>query len=306
MSAWSSRINRVVAIAALAAAPFVAQADAYYASFANQGVFGLGRYPLTPNSFGTAIGYAGANPHDLTIAGNQLYWLDGNSIYRANLDGSNRVQFQSFGIAPTGLEVDFANSFYYASFANQGVFGLGRYPLTPNSFGTAIGYAGANPHDLTLAGDQFYWLDGTGVYRSNLDGSSRTLFQSFGIAPLSLEVDAAAGFYYATFANQDVFGIGRYPLVPNSFGTAIGYGGSGNVEEITLAGGQLWWLDGTQIYRADPDGSGRTVFQTFGISPVSLAVDVAVAVVPEPPTWLLAALSLPLLAWRFRHAGREG
>ena len=85
---------------------FAAEASAanLYVGFNTPFDNNIGIYPLVPNAFGTTFANA-TNPQDLTIAGGKLYWIDGDSVLDANLDGTGLSTLQTFGVAPTSIEV---------------------------------------------------------------------------------------------------------------------------------------------------------------------------------------------------------
>ena len=275
----------------------VLNASLLYTSFAGQGNSSLGVYPLALNASGTAIGSFLSAPHDMKVAGGFLYFLDGLTLYRSNLDFSNLTKFNTFGKAPTSLEVDAVNSSYYLSFDTGGVSSLGLYPLLPSIGGIAIGSPFfSNPHGMEVAGGFLYFLDGNSVYRSNLDGSNLTTFIALGDAPISLEVDAANNHYYLSFAGSGPSSLGVYPLAPHMGGLAIGSIALSGPHDMNVADGYLYFLDGGSVFRANLDGSNRTLFHSFLVSPTSMEIFVDAAVAsPEPGTWLMLLTGVSLL-----------
>ncbi len=89
--------------------------------------------------------------------------------------------------------------------------------------------------------------------------------------------------------------IGQYPLVPNAYGTVFATA-STNVEDLTIAGQSLYWIDGNDVMTANLDGSGLSVLRQFGYTPASIAVyDPTSQTVPEPASVSLVTMSLVLL-----------
>lgn len=284
-----------------------ANASGYYVTFPNIVGIGIAEYPFVPNAPGVPIGSSSdVAPHDIALAGGYLYWLDGTSVYRSNPDGTGRTTFQTFGVAPQSLVIDVGHSNYYASFTGFGAADIDLYPLVPNASGMFIGSSGmVSPHELTLAGGQLYWLDGGGVFRSNLDGTGAATFNTFLQSPLSLAIDAANMDYYLSFSGLGAFDLDQFPLTPNALGSPIGQPTDLAPHDLTVAGGYLWWLDGASVYRSDLNGANRVLFNTFGITPIGLAVDAPAPpppAVPEPGTLPLVFAGAMAMLW---SAGRR-
>ena len=184
------RLITALICASLAVTARSAQAGEWFASFNQPGSNSIVQYPLVPNTFGVQIATP-TNPQDLTLAGNKLYWIDGNNVDISNLDGSDLMTLEAFGISPTSIAVDSTNNAWYASFNQPGSNSIVQYPLIPNTFGVQI-VAPTNPQDLTLAGGKLYWIDGKDVDFSNLDGSGLTTLETFGISPTSIAVNDPA------------------------------------------------------------------------------------------------------------------
>jgi hypothetical protein len=176
----------------------------YFASFGGA-TQDIGAYPISPMAWGSYFAGTGTSAHDLTVAGNQLFWVEGENIWEENVDGTGKTLLQTFGIDPVSLAVDAASGMYYASFGGT-TNDIGVYPISPMAWGSYFTGTGTGAHDLTIAGDQLFWLEGDNVWEQNLDGSDKTLLQTFGIAPTSLAVFIPA----------------PDPVDPNEPGTAMG------------------------------------------------------------------------------------
>jgi hypothetical protein len=199
----------------------------------------------------------------------------------------------SAGPAPNAL---------YVGFNNPGDNDIGVYPLLPDVSGTEFAPA-TDPQSLTIAGGKLYWIDGTQVLDADLDGSDRSVLQTFGIDPTSVAVDAAGARVYVGFNNPGDNDIGVYPLLPDVSGTE--FAPAIDPQSLTIAGGKLYWIDGTQVLDANLDGSDRSVLQTFGIDPTSIAVSVASPGVPEASTWAMMAVGLAGLGLAGRRASSK-
>jgi hypothetical protein len=159
---------------------------------------------------------------------------------------------------------------YFVSFGD-GVDIIGQYPLDPFNVGTTFATA-TDAKGLTYADGKVYWLEGVNVWQQNVDGSDKTLLQSFGVAPIDLAVDASTGSYFASFGGGvDI--IGKYSTTPFSIGTT--FAGTDDAHGLTYANGQLHWLEGSNVWTQNADGSGKTLLQTFGVAPSDLTVDAA-------------------------------
>ena len=261
------------------AGPAHAVPASYFASFG--GAYNdINKYPLAPGAWGTHFSDTSTAAHGLTLAGDNLYWLEDKSVWTQRLDGSGKTLLQSFGVAPVDLAVDVASGSYFTSFG--GAYNdINKYPLTPGAWGVHFTDTSASAHGLTLAGSSLYWLEDRDVWTQRLDGSGKTLLQRFGVAPTDLAIDINGGSYFVSFggAYDD---INKYPLTAMAWGTHF-TDTSTDARGLTITGDSLYWLEGNDVWTQRLDGSGKTLLQRFGIAPVDLAVFVPEATpVPEP------------------------
>ncbi|MDB5801247.1 MAG: hypothetical protein JWL63_2186 [Rhodocyclales bacterium] len=258
-----------------------ATALSYFASFGGS-TDDIGQYPVSPMAWGTYFSGTSADAHGLTVSGDSLYWLEDKNVWSQKTDGSGKTLLQTFGIAPIDLAVDAASGSYFASFGGS-TDDIGKYPISPMAWGTFFTGTSADAHGMTVAGDKLFWLEDKNVWMENLDGSSKTLLQTFGISPVDLAVDFTSGYYFASFGGS-TDDIGKYPLSPMAWGTFFA-GTSSDAHGMTVADGKLYWLEDKNVWMEDLDGTNKTLLQTFGIAPLDLAVfDVPPTPDPEPPT----------------------
>jgi hypothetical protein len=113
-------------VASFAAVPTDIYVDAdagfYYAgfggAFSGSGAFShaIYRSSLTGSLSGPPTVTTGADPHSLSFGGGKLYWLEGNSIWFANPDGTGKTRLMAFDILPIDMSLDAAGGYAYISF----------------------------------------------------------------------------------------------------------------------------------------------------------------------------------------------
>jgi hypothetical protein len=294
----------VVPLAAFVAlgVPENAVASEIFVSFASPGAQTINAYPLAPDSAGQRIIPATA-PQGLTTAGGKLYWIDGTTVYDANLDGTGVTTLLNLGVAPTSIAVSASDNEIFVSFNSPGAQTINVYPLVPDAVGQRLISATA-PTGLTIAGGKLYWIDGTTVYGANLDGTGITTLLSLGIVPTSIAVDAADSEIFASFDSPGAQTIDFYPLEPDAAGQRLIAATA--PEDLTIAGGKLYWIDGASIFDANLDGSGLGTLLNFGVVPTSIAVfDSPVIATSEPPSMGVLLLGFAMLATPHVLAGRR-
>jgi hypothetical protein len=139
---------------------------------------------------------------------------------------------------------------------------------------------GLEARSLSISGGKLFWIEGSELKRSNLDGTQQTTVASFVAAPTDIYVDADAGFYYAgfggAFSGSGSFShmiyrsslAGPLPALPVLTTSA-------DPHSLAFGGGKLYWLEDHSIWFANPDGSGKTRLMTFDALPLDLSLDAA-------------------------------
>ena len=185
---------------------------------------------------------------DLIVAGDFLYWtdIDQDSIYRANLDGTNpqvlidvaTIPFSSQGITnftQSGLVID-GSFLYWTDNAQRSIYranldgtnpevlvDVASIPLASGSTTPDVGLLG-----LAIDGGFLYWADTRqdSIYRASLDGSNPEVL-----------IDGAD--------------------IPLASGDSTSF----NQTDLVVDGGLLYWTDRDQdsLYRANLDGSNPEV-----------------------------------------------
>ncbi len=126
-----------------------------------------------------------------------------------------------------------------------------------------------------------------------------TLLHNNNVAPSDFAVDTADGVLYESFAGVGIFGV-------SLANPSRGAGGSqvGNVTNLAIGDGKLYWQDGTNIFDANAaDLSDVTLFDTDSSAPTDIAIDspTVVDAVPEPAAWGLLLVGLSVLVGKRRR-----
>ncbi len=207
-----------------------------------------------------------------------MYWTGPDSIYRANLDGTDIEAVAGSFSFSEGLALDIANrQIYWTSWGGEirRINFDGTEEVQLRAEGERL-YGLA----LDLANDKMYWAAGDrGIYRANLDGTDKRLLAAGGGEPLGVAVDPAGRMVYWTDYQEgslkriDVDGLGPVEEI---------YSGPGNRPigiALDLVANKVYWTDwGTGwIRRAELDGSA--------VEPLFRAPGRAwgLALGPEPP-----------------------
>jgi hypothetical protein len=190
-----------------ASAPCGVAVDSAHVYWANRSATGIGRANLdgsSPNQSFIPIGASCA----LAVDSAHVYWAAGNSIERANLDGSGANEFY---IRPAGTPCAIAVNSSHIYWVNEGAHTIGRANLdgsSPNQSFLPIlgGLTDGPPCGVAVSSNFIYWSneDNRAIGRANLDGSSPNQFFIPGLAgptfPCGLAVDPIQQhIYWASF-----------------------------------------------------------------------------------------------------------
>jgi hypothetical protein len=138
----------------------------------------IAQYPLSPISTFTVFSNDSNPVKGLSIAGNNVYWIDGTNILSQNLDGTGRTTIQSFNLGPVTLNdlaVDPFTQSYLLSATKSGIPPLlARYPLVPQASGALFAF-GSDIPAVTISGDRAFWIDGSNIWSENINGTDLTL-----------------------------------------------------------------------------------------------------------------------------------
>jgi PEP-CTERM motif len=267
-----------------------ASQGAYYESF--EGIeIGGGRLDNPSQS----IGSLERNATNISVGGGFVYWQDGVNIFRSNLDFTGVTLFHHNGIAPTDFVVDPAHDAYYETFAGDEIGG-GR--LSSDMQG--IGSLERNATNVAVGGGFVYWQDGVNIFRANPDLTGVTLFHHNGIAPTDFAIDADHDAYYETFEGIEIGG-GRLSSDMQGIGSL-----ERNATNVAVGGGFVYWQDGLDIFRANPDLTGVTLFHHNGLAPTDFAIqpptfDAPPPGVPEPTVWALMIMGFGAMGAALRR-----
>ena len=292
---------------ALALQP-VSHASALFVSYSSSAGGGVDQFSLVPQTPGTIFDSENASVSSLTVAGNRAYWVSANQVYSDSLTdntgGEGKTSLPSVpfgGVTVSDLAVDPVTNSYLVGWIAPG-FGwfIAQYPLTPNaSFNVFVN--ATNPiQGLTVVGNTAYWIEGTNIWSQNLDGTGKTLVQSFTLGNVSLSdlaVDLPSQTYLLAASSSGLPPlVGRYPLAPQSSGQLFAFGSS-SITALTIAGDRAYWIDGSSVWSENLNGTNLTLQETFPsqLTPTDLAVSLTPAAVPEPTGWILIAGGLMVL-----------
>jgi hypothetical protein len=286
--------------------PSFCLADSLLVSYSSGAGGGIEKFSLVPHSAGTTLVTESSGVTTVTVANNTAYWVSNNQIWSdnvADIGGAGKTALPSVPPVPvtiTSLAVSATDNSYLVGWDAPG-FGwfVAKFPLTGSDPYTVFSNDSSQVKGLTVSGNQAYWIDGTDVLTTNLDGSGRAKFQSFTLGPVTLydvAVNAATQTYFLAASTPGLPPlIVQYPLTPQASGNLFTFSPSNNtITALTIGGDTVYWTDGSSIWSENLDGTGLTVQQTFdaGVTITDLAVvqDQPTATpVPEPSS---AALML--------------
>ena len=286
----------------------LSRADSLLVSFTSaDGGGGIEAFSLAPQSAGTLFDSENAPVTSLTAANNTAYWVTGGTqVYSDGLTdttgGAGKTALPSVpfgGVSVTDLAVDPATNSYLVGWNAPG-FGwfIAQYPLIPNANFSIFSNDTAPIQGLTVADNKAYWIEGTNLWSENLDGTGKSVLQSFtfgNVALSDLAVDPVSQTYLLAASEPGLPPLlARYPLTPQASGTVFTFANN-NIPAVTIAGNRAYWIDGSSVWSEDLNGTGLTLQETLPsqYTLTDLAVSQVVpAAVPEPATWTMLASAL--------------
>jgi hypothetical protein len=183
--------------------------------------------------------------------------------------------------------------------------GVDLFSLTPQSPGSLFDSENAPVTSLTVANHTAYWVADHQIYSDSLSdvtgGGNKGLLPSVpfgGVTVDDITVDPASNSYLVAWTAPGYgWFIAQYPLSPaGNFNVFVN--ATTVLKGLTIAGDKAYWIEGTNVWSQNLDGTGKALVQSFtlgGVSLNDLAVDTA------SQTYLLAAATsgLPPLIARY-------
>ncbi len=245
----------------------------------------------------------------------KIYYGDGHSIARMNLDGSSPTTLIPLSSAPGDIEVDpVGGKIYYSTlFAGSGnaissanLDGSAVTTIHTNaSLALALAPATVTVNDvynlsIDRAAGLLYWTadDGgvagrIGLNVSSIGGggiSQHFVGTSFGDSIDRMDIDFdAANVYYTVGSGTDQ--VRRSALSGTGLTTLVSGLGRPSAIALDLTNDDLFFFVGGRIYQRELDGTAISDKLILG-GGLFAASDIQVVVIPEPSTCALAATSL--------------
>lgn len=298
----------------------LSHADTLFVSYSSAaGGGGIEQFSLSPQTPGTVFDLENAPVSSLTVAGNMAYWVSADQVYSDSLadagGGFGKTPLPSVpfgGVTVSDLAVDPVTNSYLVGWIAPG-FGwfIAQYPLTPNGNFNVFVNATNTIQGLTVVGNTAYWIEGTNIWSQNLDGTGKTLVQSFTLGNVSLSdlaVDPLSQTYLLAATSTGLPPlVARYPLTPQSSGQLFAFGNS-STTALTVSGDRAYWIDGSSVWSENLNGTDRTLQETLPsqFMPTDLAVSLNTpAAAPEPASLVLLGSGLIVLALASRQYQRK-
>ena len=219
-------------------------------------------------------------PNDAYASG-KMYWTDGDgeTIRRADLDGSNIEDLPTAGVEdPAGIALDLTDEKIYFTatidqFDRRGIRRANLDGSNVEDLDSDLSHA--NPGDIALdltnSPHQMYWTvtweinnDYPGIYRGNLDGSDISIHLGRLADTLGIALDGSAGKMYWTEFDGNLMYIMRADLAGSNVEGVISFDTYTGAYAIALdpTNGKIYWPLGAnpqygtpRIQRANLDGS---------------------------------------------------
>lgn len=280
-------------LGSVASAMAVPAGGVFYETFAGNQIAALS---LATPSLGIRL--RPGNATNVAVGGDLVYFQDGTRIFKGNADLTGVLQIHNNGVAPTDIAVNVAGNALYESFGSQ----IAALNLSTPSIGLRI-LPGAFSN-ISVAAGKVYFQSGVDIFVADADLSNVSLFHRNGVAPTDFAVDADNNVYYESFGTEIV------ALELGSPSHLLGFH-LGNFTNIAVGDGNVYFQEGTRIWRGDRTLTTVTLFHNNGIAPTDIALippeRPTVSDVPEPTGLGLFALGGVLVGWfrtrRHRPAG---
>lgn len=163
-----------------------------------------------------------------------------------------------------------ADDYLYESFSNIEIAALSV--ANPS---VAVGILPGNATNVTAGYNNAFWQNGVDIYSANANLSGAGLFHTNGISPTGIAYDPSSNLLYESFAGIEIAALsGANPSV------AVGIH-PGNATNVAAGGGKVFWQDGVNIYTANSNLSGVSLFHSNGIAPTDIAYDASTNILYE-------------------------
>jgi len=234
-----------------------------------------------------------------------LYYSQSESIFRAELDGSDSVELiHQDGGSPMGIALDTAaGKIYWADSLRET---LSRANLDGSDIELLVGgplYGSIEDVALDLDTRTMFWTNasfGT-VHRGDMDGVASEIIAT-GDAPYGIALDPVTDKLYwgdVTFATDLQSLIRRSDVDGSNQENLVAYDGEVYDFALDLSAGQMYWNTGDSmgsLYRAMLDGSDVEKLPISVTNGWAIALDdVLLLPVPEPATLLMLAVGVVVL-----------
>ena len=231
----------------------------------------------------------GETSEDQDTALSHIYWIEDQSIRRANLDGSNIETIATIEdkISNSTFDVDEGKIYWTVSEFEHDRHKIRRANLDGSNIETiVISKDELSAIALDMDGGKVYWgadsklsgasrtISGTGspsVRRANLDGSNIETIATIEGRLHSIALDMEGGKIY--WADTDHYELRRANLDGSNIETLV-TGATSSDLALDVDGGKIYWTNWGNIGCTDLDGSNTETLVT-GLSALDIALDIA-------------------------------